>query len=382
MSKVSFIDIIRSIVKQPTAPFCEGYVKSSIYRFIDNYPLLKYSEDQYGNILIKYDGNTSSKVHRTIFTAHLDHPGFRWEKKIDLNKSIYGVYGGINKNLLMNHPVLVYNPAYTTKKSSNKGHIRRIFEPRNSRIKVEIDFETDQKLEYLKQSFCCLDVTPWRVYGHRLHARSCDDLVGVGVALSTIAGLSITKAQVKAGVLLTRAEEVGFAGMLGALKDNYLSKKDLYLNIECSSIRAGATLGAGPIVRVGDRIKIFNPNLTSALTNCAKYLQNMNSDFSFQRKLMDGGACEATPLVNFGYKTGAVAIPLDNYHNDGVNKLKAEIVDLRDVQNLITLLTTFCLSQAVTEEPRKFTDIHITEKMEETFSRYYQDLLTLPELPK
>ena len=126
-----------------------------------------------------------------------------------------------------------------------------------------------------------MDVTPWRVYGHRLHARSCDDLVGVGVALSTIAGLSITKAQVKAGVLLTRAEEVGFAGMLGALKDNYLSKNDLYLNIECSSIRAGATLGAGPIVRVGDRIKIFNPNLTSALTNCASYLQNMNSDFVF-----------------------------------------------------------------------------------------------------
>ena len=175
---------------------------------------------------------------------------------------------------------------------------------------------------------------------------------GVGVALSTIAGLSISKAQIKAGVLLTRAEEVGFAGMLGALKDNYLSKKDLYVNIECSSIRAGATLGAGPIVRVGDRIKIFNPNLTSALTNCAKYLQNMHSDFCFQRKLMDGGACEATPLVDFGYKTGAVAIPLDNYHNDGVNKLKAEIVDLRDVQNLITLLTTFCLSQAETEQPR------------------------------
>ena len=108
----------------------------------------------------------------------------------------------------------------------------------------------------------------------------------------------------------------------------------------------------------------------------------MNSDFFFQRKLMDGGACEATPLVDFGYTTGAVAIPLDNYHNDGVNKLKAEIVDLRDVQNLITLLTTFCLSQADTEQPSKFTDIHITEKMEETFSRYYQDLLTLPELPK
>ena len=78
--KFLFIDIIRSIVKQPTAPFCEGYVKSSVYRFLDNYPLLKYSEDQHGNILIKYDGNTSRKVHRSILTAHLDHPGFRWKK--------------------------------------------------------------------------------------------------------------------------------------------------------------------------------------------------------------------------------------------------------------------------------------------------------------
>ena len=97
---------------------------------------------------------------------------------------------------------------------------------------------------------------------------------------------------------------------------------------------------------------------------------------------MDGGACEATPLVTAGFQTGAVAIPLDNYHNDGGTKLKAEIVDLRDVNNLIVLLTTFCLSQSNKESFTSVANQSIYRKMEDTFTRYRQDLKKLPISPK
>ncbi|MEE3234523.1 MAG: hypothetical protein VX294_10180 [Candidatus Latescibacterota bacterium] len=382
MSKMSFEDVAKPIVKQPTVPFSEGFPISSIYRFLKDHPKLKHTKDVYGNIFVKYDGTTSSKFPRTILTAHLDHPGFRWIEDIDSKTSLFGIYGGINKNLLINQPVRVYNPLSENSRRSIRGTINKVHNFNNSRSNVEVSFPLKTNKKHLKNSFCCLDITPWRLYGDRLHARACDDLVGVGVALTTIAKLALSNEPIKAGILLTRAEEVGFAGILGTLNENYLSKKDIYVNIECSSIRAGAILGEGPIIRVGDRITVFDPDVSSALTYCADNIQQKNRTFSFQRKLMDGGACEATPLVRAGFQTGAVAIPLDNYHNDGGTKLKAEIVDLRDVNNLIVLLTTFCLSQSNKESFTSVANQSIDRKMEDTFTRYRQDLKKLPISPK
>ena len=54
---------------------------------------------------------------------------------------------------------------------------------------------------------------------------------------------------------------------------------------------------------------------------------------------MDGGVCEATPLSHSGRATGAVALPLDNYHNNGGDALRPEAVHLDDAENLVTLLT-------------------------------------------
>ena len=37
--------------------------------------------------------------------------------------------------------------------------------------------------------------------------------------------------------------------------------------------------------------------------------------FKFQRKLMDTGRCEGSIFSSFNYRTGAISIPLGNYHN-------------------------------------------------------------------
>jgi endoglucanase len=144
------------------------------------------------------------------------------------------------------------------------------------------------------------------------------------------------KVPTRAGLLLTRAEEVGFVGTLAALKENYLDSEALYINIECSSVKAGAQMGAGPIIRVGDRMSIFNPEITAALATCAEELQTQSS-FRYQRKLMDSGSCEATPMVHQGLKIGAVALPLDNYHNIGENSLKPEQIAVSDALHLVDL---------------------------------------------
>lgn len=378
MSKLSFLNVAKDIVKQPTVPFNESFPISSLNRFLEDHPKLTQTTDVYGNIFIKFDGSKSSDSPRTILTAHLDHPGFNWIENIDSKTSLFGIYGGINKNLLMNQAVRIYNPTIKNNTRSIRGKIIKLYDSQTSRPTVKVAYSSNVINAISKHSFCCLDLTPWRIFGKKLHARVCDDLVGVAAGLKTLVELSLSEQCLNAGMLLTRAEEVGFAGMLGALNENYLNKKDIYVNIECSSIRAGAVLGGGPIVRVGDRITVFDPDISLALTYCATKLKNTDSKFNFQRKLMDGGACEATPLVRAGYKTGAVAIPLDNYHNDGFTKLKAEIVDIRDVNNLIKLLTTFCKSQVEKESSSILANKSIDKKLTETFSKYKNNFKTSP----
>jgi endoglucanase len=140
------------------------------------------------------------------------------------------------------------------------------------------------------------------------------------------------------GLLLTRAEEGGFGGMLGAVQGRFLDRDALYVNIECSSAKAGAPLGAGPVVRVGDRRWVFDPAITAALTAAADELVAAGTGLQYQRKLMDGGTCEATVLMQAGFRSGAVALPLRHYHNHGGDRLRPEAVHLDDLRGLVVLL--------------------------------------------
>ena len=61
----------------------------------------------------------------------------------------------------------------------------------------------------------------------------------------------------------------------------------------------------------------FSPKLTAAITATATALQKDDASFRFQRKLMAGGACEATVFCEYGLDATCVCLPLGNYHNMG-----------------------------------------------------------------
>jgi len=68
-------------------------------------------------------------------------------------------------------------------------------------------------------------------------------------------------------------------------------------------------------------------------------MTSSDDNFHYQRKLMDSGACEATPLMQSGLRTGAVALPLGNYHNSGpALQLAPEQIHLDDALMLVRLL--------------------------------------------
>ena len=50
----------------------------------------------------------------------------------------------------------------------------------------------------------------------------------------------------------------------------------------------------GPIVRVGDRMTVFSPDLTNDISTLMTTHAAEMPKFKWQRKLMAGGACEAT----------------------------------------------------------------------------------------
>ena len=206
--------------------------------------------------------------------------------------------------------------------------------------------------------------------GRLLYGRACDDLAGVVAGLCFLDELIRQQARVRVGLLLTRAEEVGFAGMIEASQSGWLDRGAIYVNLECSSARAGAILGAGPIVRVGDRSSLFDPHLSSGMALLASELAKTKTSLSFQRKLMDGGTCEASVLHRAGFRTAALALPLGNYHNQGAEALAPEFIHLDDAVGLVRLLVHVALQPGGLAQAGVRAGDHLTRSLEARHLRH------------
>lgn len=92
---------------------------------------------------------------------------------------------------------------------------------------------------------------------------------------------------------------------------------------------------------------VFDPRLTQALRVAADQMVTSSKDegFRYQRKLMDGGACEASAFCATGYQASGLALPLGNYHNanDDGPGLAAEHVMISDYLAEVALLTNIAL---------------------------------------
>ena len=107
-------------------------------------------------------------------------------------------------------------------------------------------------------------------------------------------------------------------------------------------------IGGGPIVRVGDRMSVFEPSLTNDIALMMTEHEKRRSGFKWQRKLMPGGTCEATAFSTYGYRSTCLCLPLGNYHNmvdiDGVlagrtpAQLGPEFISIADFHGLIDML--------------------------------------------
>jgi endoglucanase len=199
-------------------------------------------------------------------------------------------------------------------------------------------------------TFAMWNLPPYRRAGHRVHARVIDDLAGCAAILAAMERLreqargSGTTPDAGPGgpsytmACFTRAEEVGFVGATALATSGRIPRDAVVVSVEMSRMLPGAEPGRGLVVRVGDRRSIFDPDATQALTEVAAGIAAGDGSFRYQRRILDGGTCEATAFRALGYRATGLACPLGNYHNQGPRGVAPEYIDIRDWRGLVRLI--------------------------------------------
>ncbi|MFI4860636.1 MAG: M20/M25/M40 family metallo-hydrolase, partial [Phycisphaerales bacterium JB063] len=329
----------------PTAAGLEGRVVAWVRAWAEQHKRkVSLRADRYGNLVIRRVGVTSTTP--IFFTAHLDHPAFAVTKVMDEGKAVQAEFrGGVHDEYFEGTRVAVY--------PEDAGRV-------TGKI-VSLDRKRSAKDEQLvtarfarKTSVKPGDLMTWalpkptvtkgtKATGRMLRCPACDDLAAVAAAVSAYERLLDKPRGVgDVRLLFTRAEEVGFVGAIGATKSGILPKRSTLICLENSKSFAESPIGGGPIIRVGDKMSTFDPELNVKIESLAQQLAKQSKSFNYQRKLMPGGTCEATAFRALGYLSTCLCLPLGNYHNmdESKRRIAPETIALNDYHHLIGLLET------------------------------------------
>jgi putative aminopeptidase FrvX len=349
MGRVKSVEqIMKNVFSQPTAPFRENWVLNSIEKELKNLRV-PYFKDRWGNIIAGVTGPKTLKTSRRVaLLAHTDHPGFHIVSKIKENLFQAQWHGGFPPKTFK-AKVSIHNPQFPGKRAlgsivSKKFSKKAIFQ---IKLKGRSHFPINQ------DCFGAFAYPGFSKSKSRVHTRAADDLSGVTIILSTFARLKTNEKKNMLGIF-TRAEEVGFKGTLGIIYENLLGKENSVISLEASRQLVGARIGQGPVIRLGDKKTLFDSIVTSRLDEAAAVLIKKQKNFKVQRRIMNGGTCEATPFNLHNIKASGIAVPLGNYHNqrpDG--KPGPEFIDLHDVEKAVQLCVEFYRQASRNVDPIK-----------------------------
>lgn len=325
----------RELLSVPTAPYFEDGELGVIERFVREREGLELRRDEHHNLIVAWNGvrKPRAKQRTLAFSAHLDHPGFRYEgKRAGKHRATF--LGGVPARYMAGAAVRFFAPGGTQALATAR--VERVVQESDAGLACELEaFEG----RAAREMFGVFDLPDGVLRGTRLHARVCDDLMGAAAILALLDELVRTGSEQPCLGIFTRAEETGFVGCLGLVQSRALPADLDVVGLECSPRRAAAKVGHGPVIRVGDRRSVFDPYLTHHLQRAAESLSARVAAFVAQRALMDGGSCESTAYNAFGVRAGAACLALGNYHNCGPNgAVAAEYVDWNDFEGLVALL--------------------------------------------
>ncbi len=333
--------MLLELTSLPTAAGKEQRVQAFLDRWLDSRKKsLRFKRDAAGNLLIM-PRNRSRKAP-ILITAHLDHPGFV-VRSIEDGEVEMEFRGGVLDPYFDDARIELFDEA--------------------DRRSTAVITELDSKAQPFKLAKARLvtssgnlqpgDVGRWLlgkpvVSRGRLRTNACDDLAAAAAALVAFDAIRRRKGTEHVGLLFTVAEEIGFIGAIDAAKSGFIPKAARLICLENSRSFAESPIGGGAIVRVGDRMSIFDQALTNRISDLCLAESTRDPSFLWQRKLMPGGACEATAFGTYGYQSTCLCLPLGNYHNmseiDEVRagkrpaKVKREEIAMSDFDSLVRML--------------------------------------------
>ncbi|NBX92690.1 MAG: hypothetical protein EBQ85_05590 [Proteobacteria bacterium] len=341
-----------SLLSQPSAPYREYFVMEWAKKELLQHQI-SFFQDPQGNLVL---GVRSEQEYRLllaqpeqeplrIFIAHMDHPGFHgvsWKGPDTLEVKWFG--GSPRKHLNGSKVWIANNEGFfTTGKlvspvlDAKKSHLVK--------AKVKVKKGSSQQLPKAESLFGGFGfrAPAWENKGI-IYTKAADDLVGTYTIIELAKKASQLKPRRFIG-LLTRAEEVGFVGCIAHFEQGWFKegkRQLLFVSLETSRTLPGAIVGKGPVVRLGDRASIFSSAYLEVLNQVAKKKLREK----YQRRVMDGGTCEATVAVAYRFPCVGISIPLGNYHNQGFEGgpdcLKKEgpapeFVSLSDIKGMLML---------------------------------------------
>lgn len=343
--KASDYRLLTRLLSQPTAPFREKNVARFARATLDAARVPHFT-DPAGNIVVgcasaaEYRRRVRQRTHEPlrVFIAHMDHPGFhglRWHAPDRVSVRWHG--GSPVKHLagagvwLADGDGNVSRGRMVRATLTHSGH---------GIATAQVRTDTDWRDVPASRIYGGFDFGAPRRRGGRIYVNAADDLVGVYAILRTALALRRRRADFIG--LLTRAEEVGFVGALAHLELGWLERARrplLAVSLESSRTLPGAVIGKGPVVRLGDRRTVFDPGCLQVLTDVAADVLPKKH----QRRLMDGGSCEASAATAYGIPAIGISVPLGNYHNQGFESgarrhgPAPEFVHLDDIEGTVKL---------------------------------------------
>lgn len=364
--------LLTDLLKQPTAPFREEHVVALVQGILER-ARVPFFLDPIGNMVIgcasradyRRLARQKSKEPLRVFIAHMDHPGFhgvRWMSDTRLGIKWHG--GSPVKHLLGSRVWLATAQGYWA-----EGRLTRV---RRLQSRLAIHTAEVQIARGAKAARPEADglyggfqfrAPVWRA-GRKIYTKAADDLVGVFAVVSTALDLHKSRRAGKTPPflgLLTRAEEVGFVGAIGHFELDWLCgarRPVIAVSLETSRTLPGALVGRGPVVRLGDRRTVFHSGYLKVLTDLA----HATLPDKHQRRVMDGGACEATAATAYGLPAIGLSVPLGNYHNEGFEGGPGcraprgpapEFVHLDDIQGLLQLCLALMRARLPWDRPWK-----------------------------
>ncbi len=332
MTKSELLRLLERLLSLPTAPFHERFVSAFLCAELRTAGL-DFTVDEYGNVIAGLAGSGGEPSLACV--AHMDHPGF---EIIDASNGDAAAanaewFGGVAAKYFIGARVVVYHQ--DTGAVSARGVVRKITKNAQGRVeKMRLRFKGSVQ----PGDFGTWDLAPYRRQKDLIHTKGADDLVGCAAILSLLKELKSRGIHAGVRAVFTRAEEQGFIGTLGMIRAGHLPRATKIISVETSKALPGVVLGGGPVIRLGDRGGMFDHRMILSMDQAARDLQKKDRRFKYQRRVMDGGTCEATPYQLNGYVAGGIAIPLHNYHNQGRTRIGAEAVHIRDVEGAIRFL--------------------------------------------